>query len=303
MLVRPSGMVPSYSQYRWLVSTSLVTEIVLLLSILQRACGGGEVIYAINCGGDAHVDIHGVRYERDPLPDDSVGIPSEYGKQLTIQRVVGQDQILYQTERYHDANFQYNVAVTTDGEYVVVLKFSEVYFTAPSMKVFDVRINGIDVITDLDIYKEVGRGVAHDELLEITVSKGKLLVADAEITFNGVLNVEFVKTDRDNPKINAIYVKKGTKEDVPKLPEWPTSSEFETDEEEEEHDDDDDDDDEEEEEEEARPKADSKQKAKKRKPSGPKLADPYATTDTHTMLPIFIAVGCFIPLLFFLCKL
>lgn len=60
-------------------------------------------------------------------------------------------------------------------------------------QVFDVRINGIDVITDLDIYKEVGQGVAHDEIIEVTLSKGKLVVLDAEVPFNGVLSLEFMK--------------------------------------------------------------------------------------------------------------
>lgn len=41
-----------------------------------------------------------------------------------------------------------------------------------------------------------------------------------------------------------------------------------------------------------------------RRPSGPKVQDPYSTDDTSTMLlPVFVAVGAFIPLLFCLCKL
>lgn len=41
-----------------------------------------------------------------------------------------------------------------------------------------------------------------------------------------------------------------------------------------------------------------------RRPSGPKVMDPYSTDDTSTMLlPVFVAVGAFIPLLFCLCKL
>lgn len=48
---------------------------------------------------------------------------------------------------------------------------------------------------------------------------------------------------------------------------------------------------------------DSRQKPARR-PSGPKVQDPYSTDDTSTMLlPVFVAVGAFIPLLFCLCKL
>ena len=41
-----------------------------------------------------------------------------------------------------------------------------------------------------------------------------------------------------------------------------------------------------------------------KRPSGPKVQDPYATDDTNSMLlPIVVAIGAFIPILFCLCKL
>lgn len=94
--------------------------------------GIGEVIWAVNCGGEAHTDIHGIRYQEDNL---QVGISSDYGKSLMIQRVVPQDQILYQTERYNMNTFGYTLPLTKDGNYVLVLKFSEVWFTSPGQKV------------------------------------------------------------------------------------------------------------------------------------------------------------------------
>ena len=109
--------------------------VALLLAVLVLAAqidGLGEVIWAVNCGGEAHVDIHGIRYQKDPLV---IGTPSDYGKSLLIQRVVPQDQILYQTERYHTESFGYEIPVRQDGEYVLVLQFSEVWFTAPNQKV------------------------------------------------------------------------------------------------------------------------------------------------------------------------
>ena len=94
--------------------------------------GIGEVIWAVNCGGDKHTDIHGIRYQRDIL---SKGVASDYGKNLLIERVVPQDQILYQTERYHTDTFTYEVPIRQDGDYILVLKFSEVWFTSANQKV------------------------------------------------------------------------------------------------------------------------------------------------------------------------
>jgi hypothetical protein len=110
--------------------------IICFLLILARASGLGEVIWAVNCGGDAHTDIHGIRYQQDYL---TLGIASDYGKNLQIQRIVPQDQILYQTERYHTSTFGYDIPIDEDGDYTLVLKFSEVWFTAMNQKVFTVR--------------------------------------------------------------------------------------------------------------------------------------------------------------------
>ena len=109
--------------------------VALLICIMLLAVGIdciGEVIWAVNCGGDTHTDIHGVRYQKDMLID---GVASDYGKNMLIQRVLPQDQILYQTERYHTDTFGYEVPIRQDGDYVLVLKFSEVWFAAHNQKV------------------------------------------------------------------------------------------------------------------------------------------------------------------------
>ena len=110
----------------------VVFAFVFSISLLLNSVNAGEVLWAINCGGDEHTDVHGIHYEAD---SSDIGVESDHGKSLMIQRVVPQDQILYQTERYHKSTFGYDMPVHRDGEYVVVIKFSEVWFTAPNQKV------------------------------------------------------------------------------------------------------------------------------------------------------------------------
>ena len=43
--------------------------------------------------------------------------------------------------------------------------------------------------------------------------------------------------------------------------------------------------------------------SKRRNPSGPKAEDPYAEQDGSSLLPVFVAVGAFIPILVCLCKI
>lgn len=97
---------------------------------------------------------------------------------------------------------------------------------------------------------------------------------------SGAIYVEFIKGYKDNPKINAMYVMKGKLDSVPKLPPVPVEPE---------------------------PTEEVKEEqevvSKSRRPSGPKQPDPYVMDDSSVMLPVFIAIGAFIPLLFCLCKL
>lgn len=58
---------------------------------------------------------------------------------------------------------------------------------------FDVRLNGHVVVKDLDIFDRVGHSTAHDEIIPLSIRKGKLSVQGEVSTFTGKLHIEFVK--------------------------------------------------------------------------------------------------------------
>ncbi|CAG02511.1 unnamed protein product, partial [Tetraodon nigroviridis] len=254
-----------------------------VLSLLAERCWaeGGDpsladrVIWAVNAGGEAHVDVHGIHFRKDPL-EGKVGKASDYGMRLPILRSSPEDQILYQTERYNEDTFGYDIPIRDEGDYILVMKYAEVYFAQSQQKVFDVRLNGHVVVKDLDIF-----------------DRGKLSVQGEVSTFNGKLNVEFVKGYYDNPKVCALYVMKGTLEDVPKLQPHPGLEKPEEEEEEEE--------DSEGGEEGGKKRAQAVSKS--RVQSGPRTPNPYATDNSSLMFPILVAFGVFIPTLFCLCRL
>jgi len=249
------------------------------LLLLGQTVGLGDIIYAVNCGGDEHTDVFGIKYQKD---NNKVGTSSDYGKQLMIGRVPQQDQALYQTEKYHGQTFGYDMPVSGDGDYLLVLKMSEVYFNAPNMKVFDIVLNGdLTVASDLDIFERVGRGVAHDEYVEFSIQDNKILYQEEESEIRaGMIRVEFIKSYRDNPKINAIALMKGSLEDWPQLAPLPIQQE-----------------------EEELNEETKESTSKRRNPSGPKAADPYEEGDSTNFLPIFVAIGAAIPILVCLCKI
>nr|KAF6466363.1 malectin [Rousettus aegyptiacus] len=119
--------------------------LLLLLSALRGpgfgvvgTAGAGlsdSVIWAVNAGGEAHVDVHGIHFRKDPL-EGRVGRASDYGMKLPILRSNPEDQILYQTERYNEETFGYEVPIKEEGDYVLVLKFAEVYFAQSQQKMY-----------------------------------------------------------------------------------------------------------------------------------------------------------------------
>lgn len=61
-------------------------------------------------------------------------------------------------------------------------------------QIFDVRLNGeLNVVSDLDIFGEVGYAVAHDVFVPFTVEEDELEAKGGRTDFTGILNVEFVK--------------------------------------------------------------------------------------------------------------
>lgn len=49
------------------------------------------------------------------------------------------------------------------------------------------------VISHLDIFARVGRGVAHDEIIPFKIKNGQLIINEESSDFDGTLVVEFAK--------------------------------------------------------------------------------------------------------------
>ncbi|MCX6688738.1 MAG: PKD domain-containing protein [Methanoregula sp.] len=99
------------------------------------------------------------------------------------------DPALYQTERY--GNFQYQFTVP-NGNYNVMLKFAEIYWDGSNQRIFNVNIEGTQVMSNVDLYALVGKNAAYDRTFPVTVS-------------DGLLNINF-QTLTDNAKISSIEV-------------------------------------------------------------------------------------------------
>lgn len=69
-----------------------------------------------------------------------------------------------------------------------------IYFFFFFSQVFDVTLNRVHtVVSDLDIFAKVGKGVAHDEHIPFTIKGNKLIVNDEESEHDGKIRVDFIK--------------------------------------------------------------------------------------------------------------
>lgn len=138
-----------------------------------------------------------------------------------------QDKHIYMSERHAEFSFKYFIPLTknwdipnTKMDYVLILKFAEViftilmkfYFKESKKRIFDVRIGNQNVVQSLDVYDVAGFSTAHDEYIELKYDggniyfKGKLCL---DAIKNNAIEVEFVKTEYNNPMVQAILLYPG----------------------------------------------------------------------------------------------
>jgi len=84
------------------------------------------------------------------------------------------DHAIYQTLRY--GNFSYSIPLA-NGNYTVTLKFAETYWNAAGKRVFNVSMQDTQVISNLDIFAEVGETAAYDVTVPVSVTNGMLMLS------------------------------------------------------------------------------------------------------------------------------
>jgi hypothetical protein len=137
----------------------------------------------INAGGPAFIDSTAKVWAADGHFTGGTA----YSRTVAIAGTV--EDALYQTERY--GNFSYSLPVPNGG-YIVTLHFAELYWTGAGQRVFDVLVEGVLAIDNLDIWATVGANTALVRTVPTTVS-------------DGVLNVSFV-SGVNNAKVSAIQI-------------------------------------------------------------------------------------------------
>jgi len=122
------------------------------------------------------------------------------------------------TERHAYTSFKYFIPLQRkEGKFTLILKFCEMYFTKGGKRVFNINLGRGQVVKGLDVAGKVGRATAYDEYVEFEFKDDKIFFNGKEMADayrNGKLEVEFEKTEKDNPIVNGLVLYDGPKSDT-----------------------------------------------------------------------------------------
>lgn len=130
----------------------------------------------INVGGSAYVDSQGRQWQGD-RPYTAGGFGYIGGLDKSVWGEIGNsaDDGLYQSERYNDFRYRFDVP---NGQYDIELRFAEIWYDKAGDRIFNVKIQGQQVLTNLDVFQAAGgKFRAYDRTFRADVTGGVLEVA------------------------------------------------------------------------------------------------------------------------------
>jgi hypothetical protein len=153
----------------------------------------------VNAGGPAYTDSLGQAWSADT---GSTG-GSTYSTGAGIQGT--SDAALYQTERYASGGaleYKFNAP---NGNYVVNLKFAEIWFSSTGQRLFNISINGQMYETSFDIVRAAGGpNIAVDRRYPVTVTNGVIDIQMQSVVDNAEVSaIEITQTAFTPIRVNA----------------------------------------------------------------------------------------------------
>lgn len=159
---------------------------------IHPAATSSGFVTRINVGGNTYVDSQGNTW----VPDNgfvNTGIQYSVSSSTTITGT--QDPTLFRSERWDPVSgpaMKFSIPVPS-GNFEIQLLFAEVYSSATEVgaRVFDVKMEGATVFSNVDIYKDAGN------------QGGRALIKSTTLfVTDGTLEIELVRKEQ-NPKVGS----------------------------------------------------------------------------------------------------
>ncbi|CAG9312399.1 unnamed protein product [Blepharisma stoltei] len=164
------------------------------------------IVLAINAGGSAYSSSFGFSYSSDIYYTSTSKASNKGGN---IAHTV--NEFIYQTERWDSVTWGYDLPVSTDGTYVLILQFAEVNFSNTNKRIFTVKIGDYVVANNLDLVATVGYRTAYDIFITFTLSSNSVSISGNTVSgaySAGKLLVRFYLV-AENPKLSGIILVSG----------------------------------------------------------------------------------------------
>ncbi|MFK7996636.1 MAG: malectin domain-containing carbohydrate-binding protein [Granulosicoccus sp.] len=152
--------------------------------------------WAVNIGGSS-TNVGSVSYEADPgVGDFDDGTQSAITLDPSIATGANADeQELFQTSRVGWGGLNYSNPALANGNYQVTLGFVETYHSKDDKRLFDVAIQGTQVLDDFDIHHEAGgKNIALKRVFPAKVTDGSLNIDLT--TEKDASKISFIKVER-----------------------------------------------------------------------------------------------------------
>ena len=125
----------------------------------------------VNAGGASYTDARGDIWS----PDCCYSGGRTFS---TTKPIAGtKDVALYQSQHWGSAPFSYTFSGLADGAYRVTLGFAEIACLGPGSREFNVAINGVRVLANLDVAAAVGEDAALNKSFVVRVDSGRITVS------------------------------------------------------------------------------------------------------------------------------
>ncbi len=147
-------------------STTTTTSPPVSSSSSSSSSGTNNFALRVNAGGSDHVDAQGNQW----IADTAYSGGNAFSSSAPIAGTT--DDVIYQTERWGNP-FSYSVAVP-NGDYTVILHFSEIFATAASSRILDVELENTLVLDDFDLFAASGANNAHIDTISTSVTDGEI---------------------------------------------------------------------------------------------------------------------------------
>jgi Malectin domain len=163
-----------------------------------------EIVYAVNCGGDAYTDSNGINYQKDTSTEGS-----PYTFPFNINGINDHDRVIYQTCLYHVSSLSYDLPLNGDGWYGLLLHLADDSHPIHERRL-EFKLNGQHILLDLDFIKDCGRHHVCNQIFYFKVCQGTLYYEKQTSTLCDVEKVNLdIKVHAANALINGILLVKG----------------------------------------------------------------------------------------------